>query len=116
MMNHEEILEAANSLEEAEVNRVQMGLLSLRYPKMTMDDAYAIQEAWINKKFSKGQKIANLLKDSNLVSSTSEALRMIKQGAVKMDGEKVNDKDLTPNEGTSVYQVGKRKFARVTIS
>mgnify|MGYP000058922694 FL=1 len=66
--------------------------------------------------FSKGQKIANLLKDSNLVSSTSEALRMIKQGAVKMDGEKVNDKDLTPNEGTSVYQVGKRKFARVTIS
>jgi tyrosyl-tRNA synthetase len=41
---------------------------------------------------------------------------MIKQGAVKMDGEKINDKDLTPNEGTSVYQVGKRKFARVTIS
>jgi tyrosyl-tRNA synthetase len=66
--------------------------------------------------FSKGLKIANLLKDSNLVNSTSEAFRMIKQGAVKMDGEKVNDKDLTPNEGTSVYQVGKRKFARVTIS
>ena len=57
MMNHEEILEAANSLEEAEVNRVQMGLLSIRYPKMTMDDAYAVQEAWIRKKFSKGQKI-----------------------------------------------------------
>ena len=66
--------------------------------------------------FSKGLKIANLLKDSNLVNSTSEAFRMIKQGAVKMDGEKINDKDLTPNEGTSVYQVGKRKFARVTIS
>ena len=66
--------------------------------------------------FSKGVKIANLLKDSNLVNSTSEAFRMIKQGAVKMDGEKINDKDLTPNEGTSVYQVGKRKFARVTIS
>ena len=66
--------------------------------------------------FSKGLKIANLLKDSNLVNSTSEAFRMIKQGAVKMDGVKVNDKDLTPNEGTSVYQVGKRKFARVTIS
>ena len=58
----------------------------------------------------------NLLKDSNLVESTSEAFRMIKQGAVKMDGEKINEKDLTPNEGTSVYQVGKRKFARVTIS
>ena len=66
--------------------------------------------------FSKGLKIANILKDSDLVNSTSEAFRMIKQGAVKMDGEKINDKDLTPNKGTSVYQVGKRKFARVTIS
>ena len=66
--------------------------------------------------FSKGLKIANLLKDSNLVSSTSEAFRMIKQGAVKMDGEKIIDKDLILKEGTSVYQVGKRKFARVTIS
>ena len=66
--------------------------------------------------FSKGIKLANLLKDSKLVNSTSEAFRMIKQGAVKMDGEKINDKDLIPNEGTSVYQVGKRKFARVTIS
>ena len=66
--------------------------------------------------FSKGIKIANLLKDSKLVNSTSEAFRMIKQGAVKMDGEKINDTDLTPKEGTSVYQVGKRKFARVTIS
>jgi tyrosyl-tRNA synthetase len=44
--------------------------------------------------FSKVYKIANLLKDSNLVNSTSEAFRMIKQGAVKMDGEKINDKDL----------------------
>ena len=57
MMNDKEILEAANNLEDAEVNRVQMGLLSIRYPKMTMDDAYAIQEVWINKKISKGQKI-----------------------------------------------------------
>ena len=66
--------------------------------------------------FSHGTKIANLLKDSNLVSSTSEAFRMIKQGAAKMDGEKISDKDLTPDAGTSIYQVGKRKFARVTIS
>jgi len=64
----------------------------------------------------KGIKVANLLKDANLVSSTSEAFRMIKQGAVKMDGEKLSDKDFTPDEGTNVYQVGKRKFARVTIS
>ena len=66
-------------------------------------------------KFPKGIKIANLLKDSNLVSSTSEAIRMIKQGAAKMDGEKITNKDLEPKVGTSVYQVGKRKFARVSI-
>jgi len=66
--------------------------------------------------FPNGTKIANLLKDSNLVSSTSEAFRMIKQGAAKMDGEKITNKDLVPEIGTSVYQVGKRKFARVTIS
>ena len=66
--------------------------------------------------FSKGIKVANLLKDSNLVSSTSEAFRMIKQGAVKVDGEKLIDKDLALDEGTLVFQVGKRKFARVTIS
>ena len=66
--------------------------------------------------FSKGIKVTNLLKDSNLVSSTSEAFRMIKQGAVKIDGEKLTDKDLAPDEGTLVFQVGKRKFARVTIS
>ena len=65
--------------------------------------------------FPKGTKIASLLKDSSLVSSTSEAFRMINQGAAKMDGVKITDKDLTPGEGTSVYQVGKRKFARVTI-
>jgi len=66
--------------------------------------------------FPNGTKIANLLKDSNLVSSTSEAFRMIKQGAAKIDGEKITNKDLEPAVGTSVYQVGKRKFARVTIS
>ena len=65
--------------------------------------------------FPKGTKIANLLKDSNLVSSTSEALRMIKQEAVKIDGEKVANKDIEPKIGTSIYQVGKRKFAKVTI-
>ena len=66
--------------------------------------------------FPNGTKIANLLKDSNLVSSTSEAFRMIKQGAAKMDGEKITNKRLEPTVGTSVYQVGKRKFARITVS
>ena len=56
-MNPLEIQEAANALNQAEETKIQMDLLSLRYPKMTMDDAYAIQEAWIYKKLSIGQKI-----------------------------------------------------------
>lgn len=64
-----------------------------------------------------GYAIANLLKDAGLVASTSEAMRMIKQGAVKIDGDKVEDNKLTISEaGSAVYQVGKRKFARVTIA
>ncbi|CAM3031256.1 tyrosine--tRNA ligase [Moritella viscosa] len=59
--------------------------------------------------------IANLLKEAGLVSGTSEAMRMIKQGAVKIDGEKVEDTRLVPAAGTAVYQVGKRKFARITL-
>jgi len=60
--------------------------------------------------------IANLLKDAGLTESTSEANRMIKQGAVKIDGEKVSDQKLEIQIGTKhVYQVGKRKFARVAV-
>ena len=66
--------------------------------------------------FDSGIKIANALKDANLVNSTSEAFRMIKQGAAKIDGDKITDRDLEPAKGTAVYQVGKRKFARITIS
>ncbi len=61
--------------------------------------------------------IANLLKDAALTSSTSEANRMIKQGAVKIDGERIVDNKLTIKSGsTHVYQVGKRRFARVSIT
>ncbi|MDX1706605.1 tyrosine--tRNA ligase [Pseudidiomarina sp.] len=60
--------------------------------------------------------IANLLKAADLVGSTSDAMRMIKQGAVKIDGEKVTDTRLAVAAGsTAVYQVGKRKFARITL-
>jgi tyrosyl-tRNA synthetase len=60
--------------------------------------------------------IANLLKDAKLVVSTSEAMRLIKQGAVKIAGEKVADTKLRVASGTSeVFQVGKRKFARISI-
>ena len=61
--------------------------------------------------------IAHLLKDAGLVSSTSEAFRMIKQGAVRIDGERVEDRSLAIDAGsTNVYQVGRRRFARVSIT
>lgn len=65
---------------------------------------------------SDGLPIANLLKEAGLVSSTSEALRMIGQGAVKINGEKLEDSKMMAVLGSQhVYQVGKRKFARVEI-
>ena len=62
--------------------------------------------------------IANLLKEANLVVSTSEAMRMIKQGAVKLNGEdKITDTKLEIAKGTTaIYQVGKRKFANITVA
>ena len=65
--------------------------------------------------FDTGIKIANLLKEAGLVNSTSDAFRMIKEGAAKIEGEKITDRNLEPEMGTAIYQVGKRKFARVTI-
>lgn len=64
-----------------------------------------------------GIGIANLLKEAGLVSSTSDAMRMIKQGAVKLDSEKIEDTRLQLSAGmTGVFQVGKRKFAKVTLA
>ncbi len=60
--------------------------------------------------------IANVLKEAKLTSSTSESIRMLKQGAVKIEGTKVVDLKLTMESGSSqVYQVGKRRFAKITI-
>lgn len=61
--------------------------------------------------------VPQLLKQAGLVASTSEAMRAIEQGGVKLDGEKVTDKHQQVNKASEVVaQVGKRKFARVTIS
>ncbi|OHU94229.1 tyrosine--tRNA ligase [Pseudoalteromonas byunsanensis] len=62
--------------------------------------------------------VTNLLKEAGLVASTSEAMRMIKQGAVKLNGEdKITDSKLLIEKGsTAIYQVGKRKFAKVTVN
>jgi tyrosyl-tRNA synthetase len=60
--------------------------------------------------------IGQLLKQANLCPSTSDALRMVEQGGVRIDGAAVSDKGLKLEAGTFVVQVGKRKFARVTLS
>ncbi|RUO30162.1 tyrosine--tRNA ligase [Aliidiomarina sanyensis] len=59
--------------------------------------------------------LANVLKEAGLVASTSEAMRMVKQNAVRIDGEKVTDARIDCAAGPAVYQVGKRKFARITL-
>ena len=60
--------------------------------------------------------IGQLLKQANLVPSTSEAMRNLEQGGVKIDGTTVSDKSLKVDAGTFVVQVGKRRFAKITLS
>ena len=60
--------------------------------------------------------IPNLLKDAGLCESTSEAMRMLKQSAVKCDGKVITDKNAPVEAGTHVWQVGKRRFAKVTVA
>jgi tyrosyl-tRNA synthetase len=60
--------------------------------------------------------IGQLLKQTNLCASTSEALRMVEQGGVRIDGAVISDKALKVEAGTFVLQVGKRKFAKVTLA
>jgi tyrosyl-tRNA synthetase len=99
--------------DKAAAEREQGEFIS-RFQKGAMPDE--IQEVTVaSKDGSLG--IAHLLKEAGLVSSASEAFRMIKQGAVKIEGERVEDRDLKIAAGTChVYQVGKRKFAKVTLS
>ncbi|MDH5923582.1 tyrosine--tRNA ligase [Vibrio splendidus] len=91
-------------------------------------DAEAAEQEFVNRfaknqvpdempefEFEAGLPIANVLKEAGLVNSTSDAMRMIKQGAAKLEGEKIEDSKFVPEVGTAVYQVGKRKFARITI-
>jgi tyrosyl-tRNA synthetase len=90
---------------EAFVARFQKGQMPEKMPE------------WVLRAPEGGYPIANLLKDAALVKSTSEALRMIKQGAVRVDGERVSDQGLILPAGVSVVlQVGKRRFARVSLS
>ncbi len=71
----------------------------------------------VHVRLGEGLPIANLIKEAQLCVSTSEAMRMVKQGAVKIDGEKISDPRQVIHETSGfVLQVGKRKFARVNPS
>ena len=64
-----------------------------------------------------GMPIAQLAKQAGIVASTSEALRLVAQRGLKVDGDVVADKGLVIAAGTTVVvQAGKRKFARVTVT
>lgn len=97
--------EAAESAYQDFVTRFSKNAIPEDIPEVTLELAGA-----------EGLAVANLLKNSGLVASTSDAMRMIKQNAVKRDGEVVTDTKLQVTAGTAVWQVGKRKFARVTIA
>ena len=85
-----------------------------RFQKGAMPDD--IEEITVASKDG-GLGIAYLLKEAGLVASTSEAFRMIKQGAVRIDGERVADRETALDAGsTHVYQVGKRKIAKVNLT
>ncbi|MDY5106531.1 MAG: tyrosine--tRNA ligase [Actinobacillus minor] len=90
----------ADAAEQEFINRFQKGAMPDEMPEFTFEGEIGL---------------ATLLKEAGLVPSTSEAIRSAQQGGVKIDGEKVGDVKQNAQKGTFVYQVGKRKFARVTV-
>ncbi|WGE83432.1 tyrosine--tRNA ligase [Actinobacillus equuli] len=91
---------AADAAEQEFINRFQKGAIPDEMPEFTFEGEIGL---------------ATLLKEAGLVTSTSEAIRSAQQGGVKIDGEKIEDVRQNAQQGTFVYQVGKRKFARVTV-
>ncbi|WP_233080463.1 tyrosine--tRNA ligase [Rheinheimera soli] len=96
---------SADAAEQDFIQRFQKNALPDDIPELTLTST------------TDSIQIANLLKEAGLVESTSEALRMIKQGAVKLDGEtKVEDSKMEFAKGSChIFQVGKRKFAKVSV-
>lgn len=92
--------DAANAAEQEFINRFQKGAMPDEMPEFTFEGEIGL---------------AALLKEAGLVPSTSEAIRSAQQGGVKIDGEKIEDVRQNAQKGTFVYQVGKRKFARITV-
>ena len=89
---------------EAFLQRFQKGLMPDDIPSISVD---------IN---GDSMPLVNLLKNTEMVTSTSEAARLIKQGGVKIDSEKVEDPKLEIRKGSeAIYQVGKRKFLNIKV-
>ena len=96
---------AANSSHSNFVNQFQK--------KQTPDDIEEIELTIASSSIA----LPNLLKDSGMLSSTSEAMRLIKQGAVKIDEKKIEDLKFQVKKGTSqTYQVGKRNFKKINVT
>jgi tyrosyl-tRNA synthetase len=87
------------------IARFQKGALPEEMEELTLDS------------LGKGMGVVNILSQAGLVKSNSEAMRMIQQGAVRIDGERVSDSKLeVAAHTTRIYQVGKRRFARITLN
>lgn len=96
---------AAKSAKRNFIDRFAKGAIPDEMPEVSLN----LQDAYIG--------VATMLKQAGLTSSTSESFRMIKQGAVKIDGGKVEDKDLQLKQGQKlIAQVGKRKFVRIELN
>ena len=97
--------ESATQARENFIARFQKGAMPDDMPEVTLDSGE-----------HDGFPIAILLREASLVSSTSDAYRMIKQGAVKIDSKKVEERNrLIPIGFEGVVQVGKRRFAKVLV-
>ncbi len=94
---------AAERARQAFIARFQKGALPDELPEVALAPG------------DEGMPLPRLLKEAGLVASTSEGIRMIRQGAVRINGDRVGDKDLRVRTGDLplVVQVGKRRFARV---
>ena len=96
--------QAANNAMREFIARFQKGVLPDEMPEVKLTAP------------STGMPLANLLRDAGLTSSTSEALRMLGQGAIRIDGQRVEDRALLFSAPAElVVQVGKRRFARITL-
>lgn len=95
---------SAHRAKDSFIARFQKGAMPKDIPQLSVDARDGVLP------------ISNVLKEAQLVTSTNEARRMIKQGAVRIEGQRVSDEGIEISAGTTqIYQVGKRRFAIITV-